>query len=86
MIINAPEQQVSAAGDTLRAMLANLTLTPMDRIMVYQTRTINNPNGQPSLDVSLSLRVAARNRYCCRLPELQHRLMCTMCAMLENPW
>eukprot|EP00775_Hariotina_reticulata_P006367 gene6367-6599_t len=53
MIINAPEQQVSAAGDALRAMVANLTVTPMDRIMVYQTRTINNPNGQPSLDLSL---------------------------------
>lgn len=44
--------QAATSGDLLRASFANATQTPIDRIYVYQTRTVNSAAGQPSTEVS----------------------------------
>lgn len=53
MGIDAPEQQAATSGDLLRASFANATQTPIDRIYVYQTRTVNSAAGQPSTELTL---------------------------------
>ena len=52
MILDAPEQEAAMRTDALRQMMGQISNTPAARIFVYQTRTINNPTGQPSTAVS----------------------------------
>lgn len=51
MIIEAPEQQAALGADAIRSLMGRMTNTPPGRIFVYQTRTINNPNGEPFTSV-----------------------------------
>lgn len=52
MIVDAPEQTTALGSDAIRSIMGRLVNVYPNRIFVYQTRTINNPQGQPSTAVS----------------------------------
>jgi len=80
MLVEAPEQDVAKGSDIIRQLMGRLTNTMPNNIFVYQTRTINNPAGQPSTSVSRAVAHSSVAASYCHHAEKAARPTSTMCV------